>query len=362
MFRKLSWTAQLLAGVTLFGISLLLEALVLSHYLGITELAFFLAAALEASKALTVILYRVMKTQPVVRYPISVQAAVLVFRVGLLGLSAACSVMYLADRLDRPFLNEVRTADQAHIEANLAAQLDRMERAYTRDRAERISVLEAQRKVAEQTLVERSGATIRELEHLLTQEMDNVVGGNFEGPRYRALQVRLREEKAAFNQRLGALQQKFNERRNLNLERLDAPHRDNMAKARAAAERRLTRLNAADYADDERVQNAMVRAFLSVTNEVMHTDLGALHFVFFFSLFLSVLIELGIVVAFENLTLAQLPIFALEEVTSRKLKEQLIQTQEALRGLDIDDDFLREKLKRKRQHIEEALDEAVDAA
>jgi hypothetical protein len=93
MFQKLSWAAQLAAGATLFGISFWLEGEVLTAFLGHTWLAFALTGALEASKALTIVLYRIMKTQ-LVSYPAAVRSLVLSFRVALVLLSGACSIMY----------------------------------------------------------------------------------------------------------------------------------------------------------------------------------------------------------------------------------------------------------------------------
>ena len=116
MFQKLSWAAQLAAGATLFGISFWLEGEVLTAFLGHTWLAFALTGALEASKALTIVLYRIMKTQQLVSYPAAVRSLVLSFRVALLLLSAACSVMYLANMLDRPQLEAVRAEDLRHLE------------------------------------------------------------------------------------------------------------------------------------------------------------------------------------------------------------------------------------------------------
>ena len=73
MFQKLSWSGQLLAGLVLLGVSFLVEALVLTAYYGSPLFGFAVAAGLEASKVLAIVLYRILREQAIVAYPRSVR-------------------------------------------------------------------------------------------------------------------------------------------------------------------------------------------------------------------------------------------------------------------------------------------------
>ena len=205
MFQKLSWAAQLAAGATLFGISFWLEGEVLTAFLGHTWFAFALTDALEASKALTIVLYRIMKTQQLVSYPAAVRSLVLSFRVALVLLSGACSIMYLANMLDRPQLEAVRAEDLRHLEQEHIARMTHLREEHEAGRAETTrSIRERYRRLVQEA-EERYLPAIRTLEESLSREMGNAVKGEFAGRRYRELERRLKEEKAAFEQRIGRL-------------------------------------------------------------------------------------------------------------------------------------------------------------
>ncbi|MGH8479288.1 MAG: hypothetical protein ACREXK_06890 [Gammaproteobacteria bacterium] len=207
MFRKLSWAAQLAAGVALFGISFLLEGLVLAAFLGNAALAFTLTAALEVSKALTIVLYRFMKNQTVTAYPASTRALVLSFRAALFLLSAACSVMYLAEELDRPGLEGARAADLRRLDEEHNAGLARLREEHDSERRQALQGLEGRYREQAGAIAERYVPAIRDLEQARDREMGIAVKGQFAGPRYREIERRLGEEKAAYEReraRLGA--------------------------------------------------------------------------------------------------------------------------------------------------------------
>lgn len=361
MFRKLSWAAQLAAGVALFGISFLLEGLVLAAFLGNAALAFSLTAALEVSKALTIVLYRFMKNQTVTPYPASTRALVLSFRAALFLLSAAYSVMYLAEELDRPGLEDARAADLKRLDEEHAAALARLREQHDGDLRQALQGLEERYRARAGAIAERYLPAIRDLEDSLDREMGIAVKGRFAGPRYREIERRLAEEKAAFEReraRLGA--QETQEQRRLS-DTLAERHGRAQEKAEEAYHRRREVLSQDDYVGDGRVENPLVDAFITVTNRVLGTGLHTLHFVFTFSLFLSVLIELGIWVAFENLTLAHLPIFMAEQEVAVGLGQKRAATEGDLRGFQMDEALVQGKVSARREDIERRMYEGLAA-
>ncbi len=362
MFRKLSWAAQLAAGVALFAISFFLEGLVLAAFLGNAALAFSLTAALELSKALTIVLYRFMKNQTVVPYPASTRFLVLSFRAALFLLSAACSVMYLAEELDRPGLEDARAADLRRLDAEHAAALARLREEHDSGRSIALQSLEARYRARSAAVAERYLPAIRDLEVALNHEMGNTVKGAFAGPRYREIERRLLEEKAAYEReraRLGFEEAHEQNRLDDTLARRYAAARE---QADAAYGRRRDALAHADYVGDDRVENPLVDGFITVTNRVLGTGLHTLHFVFGFSLFLSLLIELGIWVAFENLTLAHLPIFMVEQEVAVSLGQKRAATEGDLRGFRMEEELMRDKVSARREDIERRMVEGLAAA
>ncbi|MGH8563123.1 MAG: hypothetical protein ACREXW_03185 [Gammaproteobacteria bacterium] len=104
-----------------------------------------------------------------------------------------------------------------------------------------------------------------------------------------------------------------------------------------------------------------MRSF-TVTNRVLGTHLHTLHFVFTFSLFLSLLIELGIWVAFENLTLAHLPIFMAEQEVAVSLGQSRAATEGDLRGFRMEEGLAQRKVSARREDIERRMYEGLAAA
>jgi hypothetical protein len=140
-----------------------------------------------------------------VSYPAAVRSLVLSFRVALLLLSAACSVMYLANMLDRPQLEAVRAEDLRHLEQEHMARITHLREEHEAERAETARSIRERYRHLVQEAEERYLPAIRTLEESLSHEMGNAIKGEFAGRRYRELERRLKEEKAAFEQRIGRL-------------------------------------------------------------------------------------------------------------------------------------------------------------
>jgi hypothetical protein len=252
--------------------------------------------------------------------------------------------MYLAEQLDRPGLEGARAADLKRLDEEQAAGLVRLREEHDSDRREALRGLEERYRTQARAIAERYLLAIHDFGEALNREMGIAVNGRFAGPRYREIERRLAEEKAAFEReraRLGA--EESREQRRLS---------DTLAKCYGAAKEQAEEehhrsrqgLSQNDYVGDGRAENPLVDAFITVTNQVLGTGLHTLHFVFTFSLFLSLLIELGIWVAFENLTLAHLPIFMAEQEIAVSLGQKRAATEGDLRTFQMDEALMQGKI------------------
>lgn len=354
-FYNISWGLQVAVGLVLFGVAAVLEAVVLAAYLDNLWLAVSLAAGLEAAKVLTIVLYRILGSQSDVPYPSGVRWATLGFRAMLLSLSAACSLMFIALHIDRPAMAEVRAADLAAEERAYADSRAGAESAHSEHRERALAEIALRDQRRREALSARYLPAIAELESRLDAEMDNVVGGEFKGKRYRELQARLDAEKAAHDQALRELEATGGDRPAEQVDRMDAEHLARTVASAREHQGRIAAIRADDYQGDPRVEHPMARAFVSVLGAVFSEQPSTLQFVFFFALFLSITLELGIWVSFEHIALARLPVFTAGYQAELYVAGKTAQTEGELRGFEIEDELARAKVRRKQRGIADLL-------
>ena len=302
-FFSLAWLFQLLVGVTLFGVSFAIEAQILQAFLVGPALALVLALGLEVGKAVSIIWHRYLAAAGSSAYPKGTRVISGAFRAGLVILSLICSLLYLGAQMDRPNLETVRRTE-----------LDAIDRGFKEDIA-RLENQRAARLDADQVRRNREYADTRtdhrrqldQLEALLRAEMNNVVKGVFRGPRYETLEQRLA---AARSERDAALLV-LAARHRAEAARLGAELDTEYAKSRAAivqkAETARRSLHADRLDSDERIQDPRVVALIRMFEAVLGLKMNAPQFVFLFAVFISIVIELGIVLAFDIVTLSVLP-------------------------------------------------------
>ena len=318
-FFRIVWSLQILVGVALFAVSFLIEGHILASFFGIALVAWVLAAALEIGKAASIVWHRhLLQSQPE-EYPLATRLTSGAFRVGLVGLSVLCSLLFLGAQLDRPHAAELRDAGLAAVDTRLAEDLTRIDA----DRDARSASL-ASRQAAE--LAEAQGEhqrRVRDLEARLAREMDNVVGGTFKGPRYKELEAQLVAARGERERVLGELAARHAQDGPRLAAALAQEHRAARAErtARAEAERRA--VAQADFDDDPRAHDPRVVAFLRMVQSMAGIDLSAPQFVFGFAFALAVLTELGILLAFDTVTVAARQVLAAQQ-REQVLSEELI--------------------------------------
>lgn len=146
-FYYVCWIIEVLAGVGLFTISFLLQNEVLQAFMSSAMLALLLAVVLEAAKVAAIVWHRYFDSLDLASYPDSIRMTSFLFRLGLLGLSMLCSVIYLSSHLDRPYIKQIQSEELGRQESiarqrmeelnkeqeqsriNLQAKLDAKERA-----------------------------------------------------------------------------------------------------------------------------------------------------------------------------------------------------------------------------------------
>jgi hypothetical protein len=228
-----------------------------------------------------------------------------------------CSVLYLAEHLDRPNLQAVRGADLHAVESRLAEDLERL----AADRRARLAAEQARRESEYADARRDHQGQVEALEALLRAEMDRVVGGVFKGPRYQELAARLAAAQTARDAALRSLAERHaREGADLNPAREYERARAEVLE-RAEAQRRAVR--EASYDGDDRTHDPRVVTLIRLAAAVFGRSLSAPEFVFGFALFLSLLIELGILLAFDTVTLAVIPALAAQH-REEVLRESLL--------------------------------------
>lgn len=274
MFYKLSWNAQLLAAIGLFVIALAIEAEVFAALLHSGWLAIGLAAGLEVSKALSIVLARAYHSSGE-HVPSSVATLTVVFRVGLILLSGLCANLYLAQHMDRPQLEQVRAHDLALAEKHYRDQVQQLD-------------LQTQQ--------------ARDLARASNRERHATIAS--------ALSQQ-RTTRAEAKQLPWTLARSESDSLSRDMARIDAEAQARRRSLDAEFEGRSRAIRQARYDHDERVDHPMVRAFLGLLASVTGWQMTSLELCFWLSLLVAAMLELAIYIGFEHLTVAYRHVFAL---------------------------------------------------
>jgi|GEM_PF-1771633 len=326
-FFKLAWAVQLLVGVALFGVSFYIENEILQAFFAAPVVALVLALSLETGKAASIVWHRYLAQGASEDYPPVTRLVSATFRGGLVLLSLLCSLLYLGVQLDRPNLNAVRDAELAAIDSELAQALARLD-------AERETRLERDQRLRDREYADARRdhqGQVDELEALLRAEMDNTVNGVFRGPRYQELETRLATARRERDAALAALSTRHREQ----ADRLAAEFTQRQAEARAGLRKTAEQQRAALYQGrldlDERTQDPRVVSLTHMIRAVTDWQLSPPLFTLLFAVFISLVVELGIVLAFDTVTLSMRPALAVqhrEEVMTEAMMAEMNGTAE----------------------------------
>lgn len=270
-FLYIGWSLQLCVGCLLFIISLFFEARVLSAFFQSAWVAWVLAVALETGKALAIVWYRLTTGLNCASFTLKLLSAC--FRAGLIIFSVTCTLLFLANYLDKPALKEAAAADQLEL----------------KQRHKNTTALQqTTSKLQQKLLVDRHQRNLADIDALykpridalrdnLNLEMDNVIHGTFKGPRYREFErllalelerhkLAIKEQTEGFDKQAVDIDSEANERR----EELLARQKEEV---KALASR--------NYSLDGRANDPHVAAFINLIAEVFNTEIKPLQFVFY---------------------------------------------------------------------------------
>jgi hypothetical protein len=234
-------------------LSFQIELKVLKDITKDSEFAWIGAIVFEGGKVLTILMYR-YSVRLDAGIPIVVRFLTRALQVGLFAFALFCSLSFFAKYLAAPNLSVVREAEQALVERTYA------------------DLITAQ--------VTRADAEIAELQSQLTAEMNNVIGGEFVGSRYRDFERRL-----------------SNARRDRQNE-LDRLQRERRAQLKEVA--------ANEFEQDPRVRNITIHSLVTTLFNVFRVTLPYSALILFFSALTSLLIEMTIYVTFEHVMVSGL--------------------------------------------------------
>lgn len=285
------------------------------------------------------------------KYPLATRIISHSFRVGLITLSIASAALLLTEHTN-------------NIDSKLAVQAQKQQ-AIQQQAEKRVQ------KLRDKLEIERSDFTrnqtherdqlekqIGALDELLTREMDNQVNGEFKGKRYLELQARQEKLHSTLLQLQERQQQDlrhYSEERNKAFQTAEATIRLEEETQKAAVPLLL---------DDPNSDNKMVRSFLAALESfVTYGVPTASQFIFAFSLLLAVLIELGIMVAFENTVVALAPLLRMK--LAHGLQQEILKTnlrgEQAIQDIqhEADLDSIRRKAEQTVEKAKTYVDEGI---
>jgi len=320
-FLTTSWSIQLIVGICLFSVSFLIEKQVLEAFITAPMLALLLAASLELGKAVSIIWHRYMSAQSAMSYPFSVRFTSNTFRIGLVGLSMVCSLLFLSNNLDRPNIKEVKTTEIKRSKIHLKEKLARLEN----QKQERLTLFKKNQDEEYQRVKQGFYQRITALQKELKEEMNNVVNGTFKGPRYAEIELRLSREKKLADKTLSQLARNNKNAYIAKQQKLLKEFDEKREKAFENTDIKKEKIYNSDFANDERANDPRIVSFLKVVESVFGIAVFPLQFVFIFSLLISSLMEIGIVLAFNTITLSILP--ALQASHKADLSRDILHTE-----------------------------------
>lgn len=285
-----------------------------------------------------------------IRYPFTTRLVSKTFLVGLLALSLLSSALLLTDNL-----NNIQLKYQLQDQQLIAIETITKEKiAALQERQKQ----ERQQFNTQQTQSRESlNQDIAALQRARQLEMDNVVNGTFKGERYAEYQVQY-EARLQEQERLRTHQ--LNELRIHEAELVDAYQQEEALLFQQEAQKKQHAREMFNL-DDPRTNDPMVVSFLmSLESMNLPWVPTPSQFIFLFAFMLSLLMELGIVLAFENVVLALSPILKLRlqgEIEQELLKTQLDNEQEK-NGIQHEADL--DAMRRQREQTHEKAQAWVD--
>ncbi|MEZ4529133.1 MAG: hypothetical protein R2941_24740 [Desulfobacterales bacterium] len=302
---RIVWTViqvfYLFIGAGAAFVSFLMEKEVFVRITQQPEFSFWMVSILESAKVMTIIVYGFLFRTRDAEIGAGTRFIVKFFQISLIGLSITCSLALVSFSLDRPNLEKVRADDAEQIEALYRERYTLLQKNRHAETAGLRAAAQEASKQEIQGLREYYEPRIRELRAEMRREMDNRVGSQFIGPRYKEFERLLEKTEAEFARKQAALSLKSGGVAYENaLARKEEQYRQAELQLLHWRTGELEKIHADTYSHNDRAGNPLVSAVLRTFNEGMHVNIRQISVVCFFSLLMAILLETAIYVSFYS--------------------------------------------------------------
>lgn len=265
----------LLTTLALFLVSLTIQGLVFSSWLGGLMVGFVLAATFEMAKLVTVV-GKPLLIHATRHLGLSMRLLLLALRIGLIAISIFCTVFFLAVHIDKPHLQAVRSTDINELKDKEQIALKALDTRFNHDLADNIASSDRRQSQRESTTINRFQPKISELESLITLEMENVSNRTFIGPRYKELQRRLEQKKAELEQSLDSLHMELDTQRTRSEQSIRSAYQQEKSVMTADYARQLKQITDSDYNDDDRVSVPIIKSARNLLDSALGIEVSDL--------------------------------------------------------------------------------------
>ncbi|QTA81762.1 Uncharacterized protein dnl_41110 [Desulfonema limicola] len=300
-----------LIGVGAAFVSFVIEKDVFFRITQQKDFSFWIVLILESAKVMTIVVYGFLFRTRSADIGSWNRFIIKFFQFSLITLSFTCSLALISFSLDRPNLAKVRTEDIKLIESRYQEKLSLLQKRLESETAVLMDRTDLEYDKAFQRLRNHYEPRIKELRADLKKEMDNRVGKDFKGPRYREFEKLLQITEAEYAARINALKPE-----NMSLTASVENMINQKKQAFIKAEKELMdwrsdeimKIRTGHYGDDERANNQLINAVLRTVNDgilvFFNFSVGQITFTCLFSFLIAILIELTIYVSFYSAVLS----------------------------------------------------------
>lgn len=310
---------QLLVGGTLFLISFWIEVEAFSKLLSIFWAALFLALALEIGKAISIFYHRYLViSSPMLPYPTSVRIVSYGFRLGLICLSFLSTLIILSYSL----YNVQEQIDKQKQMVN--SQYDKRLNHYSSSQEKQYEDFTQQ----QQREYQRARKEVEFFKQKRLKEMHNKVNGTFKGPLFKEFDTRYQQALSELkiieaNQSLAL--QEFTQQQS-------QAYQTQLKHLQLERDKAIQQLVLQLDTTRKDAHNPMLVSLITLLQKQFPEYAPSLPgFILFLALFIALLMELGIILSFENVALALTPYIqqrVLHQIERETLKADFEHAQE----------------------------------
>ena len=305
------WIVFILNGLGAFVISLIMEGFVVYAITDLLVFSFCITSVFELAKVMTIVMHRYLSSLETGRMPVAVAATAQLFKAGLLLLSLVCSIACVSGYMDSPNLEKIRGLEKKAATEKYEADLARARGEYEKNRKSAVEQIEEKYKERYRREGDYYLPRIEEKERSRDLEFDRKIGGVRKGEKWNEHNRQAVELAEAYKASLDSLKREENREFSETTGRLDEAYRLKIRQLEQACDTRMQALNGDGLLDDDRVRNSLVVSLMRTFKGGLDFDPGYLRFTTFFSILISLLLELTIYVVFNFLVVSHKSIFIL---------------------------------------------------